>query len=198
MAHGNLFPQPLPRLQHLNDDCDVDESGSATVPTVDPTACLRSRLAAAVNAFILKILTEQELGFPTELVQDGLSPEIPSNLTGLASVYEALESGAVHMYPEVARDTYSATRLVRSSLRPLCRHGIQKTQRDCMRRMCSMLDRYRLAPRPPLRRSIRLPNDVRCLCRWCRRARWGRSGGTACTAAMTMSTAFRPWRDGEG
>jgi hypothetical protein len=55
---------------------------------------------------MLKILTEQELGFPTELVQDGDSPEIPSNLTGPASVYEALESGAVHMYPEVARDTF--------------------------------------------------------------------------------------------
>ena len=111
-----MFPQPLTRLQHLNDDCDVDESGSATVPTVDPAACLRPRLAAAVNAFMLKILTEQELGFPTELVQDGLSPEIPSNLTGLASVYEALESGAVHMYPEVARDAFTAPRPVRSSL----------------------------------------------------------------------------------
>ena len=55
---------------------------------------------------MLKILIEQELGFPTELAQDGDSPEIPSNLTGLASVYEALESGAVHMYPEVARDTF--------------------------------------------------------------------------------------------
>ena len=51
---------------------------------------------------MLKILTEQELGFPTELVQDGLSSEIASNLTGLASVYEALASGDVHMYPEVA------------------------------------------------------------------------------------------------
>ena len=69
-----------------------------------------------VDAFMLKILSEQELGFPTELVQDGLSPEIPSNLTGPASVYEALKSGAVHMYPEVARDTFTAPRLVRSSL----------------------------------------------------------------------------------
>ena len=119
----------------------------ATVPIVDPTACLRSRLASAVDAFMLKILTEQELGFPAELVQDGLSTEIASNLTGLASVYKALESGAVHMYPEVARDTYTLTRLVRSSLQsPFCRHGVQKTPRHCTRRMCSMLDRYRLAP----------------------------------------------------
>ncbi len=62
---------------------------------------------------MLKILTEQELGIPAELVQDGESHEIPSNLTGLASVYEALESGAVHMYPEVARDTFfTAPRLI--------------------------------------------------------------------------------------
>ena len=65
---------------------------------------------------MLKILTEQELGFPTELVQDGESYEIPSNLTGLASVYEALASGDVHMYPEVARDIFTAPRLVCSSL----------------------------------------------------------------------------------
>ena len=65
---------------------------------------------------MLKILIEQELGYPAELVPDGLSPEIPSNLTGPASVYEALASGAVHMYPEVARDIFTAPRLVRSSL----------------------------------------------------------------------------------
>jgi hypothetical protein len=89
------------------------------MPTVDLTACLRSRLAGRVDAFMLKILTEQELGFPTELVQDGDSPEIPSNLSGPASVYEALESGAVHMYPEVARNIFTAPRLVRSSLQSL-------------------------------------------------------------------------------
>ena len=60
------------------------------------------RLAGKIDAFMLKILIEQELGYPTELVSDGLSPEIPSNLTGPASVYEALAGGAVHMYPEVA------------------------------------------------------------------------------------------------
>jgi hypothetical protein len=62
-----------------------------------------SRPAGKIDAFMLKILIEQELGYPTELVPDGLSPEIPSNLTGPASVYEALAGGAVHMYPEVAR-----------------------------------------------------------------------------------------------
>jgi hypothetical protein len=63
---------------------------------------LCSRLAGVIDAFVLKILVEQELGFPTELVSDGLAPGIPSNLTGPASVYQALGSGAAHMYPEVA------------------------------------------------------------------------------------------------
>ena len=62
-----------------------------------------SRLAGTIDAFMLKILIEQELGFPTELVPDGLTPAIPSNLTGPASVYRALESGAAHMYPEVGK-----------------------------------------------------------------------------------------------
>jgi hypothetical protein len=51
---------------------------------------------------ILKILIEQELGYPTELVPEGLFPEIASSLAGVESVYRALGSGAVHMYPEVA------------------------------------------------------------------------------------------------
>ena len=55
-----------------------------------------------IDAFILKVLIEQELGYPTELVPDGLLPEISSNLTGPASVYQALGSGAIHIYPEVA------------------------------------------------------------------------------------------------
>jgi hypothetical protein len=63
-----------------------------------------ARLGATIDAIILKILIEQELGYPTELVPDGASLEIPSNLTGLASVYQALGSGAAHMYPEVAPD----------------------------------------------------------------------------------------------
>ena len=62
---------------------------------------------------MLKILIEQELGYPTELVPDGLSPEIPSTLTGPASVYEALASGVVHMYPEVAQARFFRAALPR-------------------------------------------------------------------------------------
>ena len=71
------------------------------------------RLAGKIDAFMLKILIEQELGYPTELVPDGLSPEIPSNLTGPASVYEALAGGAVHMYPEVAQARFFSAALPR-------------------------------------------------------------------------------------
>ncbi len=63
---------------------------------------LCSRLAGTIDAVILKILIEQELGYPTELVPEGLFPEIASSLAGVEGVYHALGSGAVHMYPEVA------------------------------------------------------------------------------------------------
>ncbi len=159
----------------------MDGFGSATVPTVDLAACSCSRLAGAVDAFMLKILTEQELGFPTELVQDGLSVEIPSNLTGLASVYEALESGAAHMYPEVARDTLTAPRLVRSSLQSLVQNW-RSEDREALYEAyvldarsvpaCSPTTRSPLhsvaQPRALLHSAI---NHLRCFCRWCRRAR---------------------------
>ncbi len=73
--------------------------------------------SSVIDAFILKVLIEQELGYPTELVPDGLLPEISSNLTGPASVYRALGSGAVHIYPEVA----SNLRVLASSLCRWCR-----------------------------------------------------------------------------
>ena len=148
----------------------IDDPGSATVPTVDPTACLRSRLAGAVDAFMLKILTEQELGFPAELVQDGDSPEIPSNLTGMASIYEALESGAAHMYPEVARETMTAPRLVRSSLQS----PLQTWRSEAEELYEAYVLNARSVPAcspttcSPLHSDI---NPVRCFCRWCRRAR---------------------------
>ena len=165
-----MFPQPLTRLQHLNDDCVVDSSGSATVRTVDPTVCLRSRLAAAVDAFMLKILTEQELGFPTELVQDGDSLEIASNLRDLASIYQALESGAVHMYPEVARDIFTAPRLVRSSLQSplqLWRLEVPALYEAYVLNARSVPACSPTSPSP----LDSGPNHVSCFCRWCRQAR---------------------------
>ena len=61
------------------------------------------RLGAAADAFLLKILLEELVGYPVELISDGLIAKIPSalNLTGPASVYSSLASGEVDMYPEV-------------------------------------------------------------------------------------------------
>ena len=68
---------------------------SATVP----------RLGAAVDAFLLKIVIEGRLGWPVHLISDGLLEGIQSalNLSGPASVYQALASGEAHIYPEVRR-----------------------------------------------------------------------------------------------
>ena len=62
-----------------------------------------SRLGAAVDAFLLKILIEERLGYPVQLISDGLVDAIESalNLTGTASVYSALARGDADMYPEV-------------------------------------------------------------------------------------------------
>jgi hypothetical protein len=60
------------------------------------------RVAAAVDAFLLKIMIEERIGWPVQLISDGLIEGIDSvlNLSGVGSVYSALASGAVHIYPE--------------------------------------------------------------------------------------------------
>jgi hypothetical protein len=62
-----------------------------------------SRPAAAADAFLLKIVIEERLGYPVQLISDGLNEAIESvlNLTGPASVYAALARGDADMYPEV-------------------------------------------------------------------------------------------------
>ena len=63
------------------------------------------RLAAAVDAFLLKITIEERLGHPVELISDGGLEGIASklNLRGPASVYSALARGDADIYPEVRR-----------------------------------------------------------------------------------------------
>ena len=58
-----------------------------------------------MDAFLLKITIEERLGWPVELVSDGLLSGVESalNLSGPATVYEALASGEAHIYPEVRR-----------------------------------------------------------------------------------------------
>ncbi len=56
-----------------------------------------------MDAFLLKIVIEGHLGWPVHLISDGLHSSIESalNLSGPASVYQALASGEAHIYPEV-------------------------------------------------------------------------------------------------
>jgi hypothetical protein len=73
-----------------------------------------SRLAAAVDAFLLKILIEERLGYPVQLVSDGSLDGVESalNLNGTAaSVYSALASGAADIYPEARWPTRLGLRL---------------------------------------------------------------------------------------
>ena len=66
---------------------------------------LCARLAAATDAFLLKIAIEERLGYPVMLIGDGLVESIESalNLTGPASVWAALAVGTADIYPEVCR-----------------------------------------------------------------------------------------------
>ena len=66
------------------------------------------RFAAAVDSFLLKIAIEERLGWPVQLISDGLVPGVESalNLSGYASVYRALASGKADIYPEVRRLAY--------------------------------------------------------------------------------------------
>ena len=64
-----------------------------------------TRLGAAVDAFMLKIVIEGRLGWPVHLISDGLLEGIESslNLSGVATVFQALASGEAHIYPEVCQ-----------------------------------------------------------------------------------------------
>ena len=66
-----------------------------------------SRPAAAADAFLLKIVIEERLGWPVQLISDGVVGGIGSmlNLTGSASVYAALARGDADIYPEVCART---------------------------------------------------------------------------------------------
>ena len=53
-----------------------------------------SWLASALDAWVLKIMIEEDLEYPTELIFD-------LSLGGLVEVYTALATGVAHIYPEV-------------------------------------------------------------------------------------------------
>ena len=53
---------------------------------------------------MLRILVEEQIGYPVQLISDGLLSGVESalNLSGPESVYSALASGEVHIYPEAS------------------------------------------------------------------------------------------------
>ncbi len=63
------------------------------------------RSAAAAVAFLLKVAIEERLGYMVELISDDVigNAESALNLTGARSLYSALASGDLHIYPEVRR-----------------------------------------------------------------------------------------------
>jgi hypothetical protein len=64
------------------------------------------RLSAALDAFLLKIVVEERLGYPVQLLSDGQLADIGPGLkisegTSAGSAYSALARGEVDMHPEV-------------------------------------------------------------------------------------------------
>jgi hypothetical protein len=55
-----------------------------------------------VDAFLLKITIEERLGYPVQLISDGSIESIDSalNISDKASLWSALATGALHIYPE--------------------------------------------------------------------------------------------------
>ena len=56
-----------------------------------------SWLGGAVDAWLLKILVEESLGWPVALVSD-----LDSRFDGVPSIYQAMVHGDVHIYPEAS------------------------------------------------------------------------------------------------
>ena len=67
-------------------------SNFGSQPTI--TIIVGSWLASALDAWVLKIMIEEDLEYPTELIFD-------LSLGGLVEVYTALATGVAHIYPEV-------------------------------------------------------------------------------------------------
>ena len=65
-------------------------------------------LGAAIDAFLLKVAIEQELGYPTELIPDNVGNvggELPLGSTAQTEMFKRMAAGEVHLYPEVTLPT---------------------------------------------------------------------------------------------
>ena len=63
------------------------------------TTTFPCRLGAVIDAFVLKIFIEEEPGFGVDLVPDGLTEGLASELNGVDDIYRALSIGQVHTLP---------------------------------------------------------------------------------------------------
>ena len=70
----------------------------ATRPVIKILTPDKAWLAGALDAYILKILIEEHLGYPAQLV----SWDVLTNTPGGDGVFGALERGEAHLYPEVS------------------------------------------------------------------------------------------------
>ena len=72
------------------------------------------RPGAALDAFLLKIIVEERLGYPVQLLSDGLLADVGPDLrisegTSVnGGVYSALARGEVDMHPEVTPAEHSS------------------------------------------------------------------------------------------
>ena len=80
------------------------------------------RPGAALDAFMLKIVIEERLGYPVQLLSDGQLADVGSDLrisegTSITGgIYSALARGEVDMHPEVTRaDTMPYSLAVRAT-----------------------------------------------------------------------------------
>ena len=63
-------------------------------------------LGAAIDAFLLKVAIEQELGYPTELIPDNVGGDVPPGSTAQTEMFKRMAAGEVHLYPEVTLADY--------------------------------------------------------------------------------------------
>ena len=104
---GLCLPGVLQVIGPNRVECGSCGSTDSTRRPIPPRIlwCCLFRLGSATDAFLLKIIVEERLGYPVQLISDGLVRSIESslNLTGPASVYAALAAGTADIYPEVRR-----------------------------------------------------------------------------------------------
>jgi hypothetical protein len=87
---GSSFDSPACNCLGSQKPAELDSRPIVTI--VAP-----SWLGGAVDAWLLKILIEERLGWPVALISD-----LDSRFDGVPSIYQAMVHGDVHIYPEAS------------------------------------------------------------------------------------------------